>query len=298
MGAKQERYFSGSPRRPDPSRPLPGELSAARTRFFVAVGLCIVLVGIGAVIGHLVTPEAPAELHARVAALEAELATRRAEVEELKRAADYQRVDAFDPAQIGKLKPADRQRHEETGRRYAALLRQVKAQPAAELVEWFIPRWNQLLDRPEADDRVDRRAALLSLLVGGMARNLNPDDYVPWQAEFLRHGQWLGEVQFDMDGDGLPAKRSARNPKDGFANVSICHVAMALNQTALDAQVLVMPEMECDKPEARMSVFLQGATIDDALDEFVRAVRREGFIAIEKQKGKNRLILLGRRKGG
>src|SRR5205814_682238 len=83
------------------------------------------------------------------------------------------------------------------------------AQPAAELIEWFIGRWNALLDKPLPNDRATRRAEALSLLVGGMGKNLHPEDYVPWQAEFLA-GNWLGELHFDLDGDGLPAKRSPR----------------------------------------------------------------------------------------
>ena len=50
------------------------------------------------------------------------------------------------------------------------------------------------------------------------------------------------------------------------------------DQAVTDAQILVMPDMKCDLPKNRMSVFLAGATLDDALDEFVRAVRREGFL--------------------
>jgi hypothetical protein len=293
MAGKQERYFSGAPGDRDPALPLPGELAAARTRLFIGMGVTVALFGLGAIAGYGLSPDSPADLQERIASLESELASKRGEVEELKRSLTYQHSTT--PTPTGALKAADRQRHEELGRRYAMALRRAKAQPAAELIEWFITKWNQALDRPEPDDRVSRRAALLSLLVGGMGRNLNPDDYVPWQAEFLRSGNWLGEVHFDLDGDHLPAKRSSPNPKDGFANVSVCHIAMALNQTASDAQVLVMPEMECDRPENRMSVFLQGATIDDALDEFMRAVKREGFLVVERKKNGNRLILVGKR---
>jgi hypothetical protein len=192
----------------------------------------------------------------------------------------------------GKLKAADRQRHERESRRYAKVLRQVHAQSAAELMQWFVGRWNSILDDPKPTDRTTRRAELLSLLIGGMAANLDPNDYVPWQAEFL-NGSWLGDVHFDLDGDGHPAKRSAPNPHDSFAGVSVCQIAMAENQAARDARVLVMPDMKCDRPEAKMSVFLQGSSIDEALTDLVRALRAEGFVVVERVEAGVRLILVG-----
>ncbi|MEZ4272781.1 MAG: hypothetical protein R3C68_15520 [Myxococcota bacterium] len=132
----------------------------------------------------------------------------------------------------------------------------------------------------------------MSLLIGGMAKNLHPGDYVPWQAEFLS-GDWLGELHFDINGDGLPGKRTDMNPRDGFSNVSVCHIAMALNLSVRDAQVLVMPKMRCDSPRAKVSVFLQGRTLDDALTEFVTAMRQEGFLVVERQEKGIRLILVG-----
>jgi hypothetical protein len=68
---------------------------------------------------------------------------------------------------------------------------------------------------------------------------------------------------------------------------------MAMNQTVRDARVLVMPEMSCDRPEARMSVFLQGATVDDALTDLVKALQREGFLVVEKTERGVRLVLVG-----
>ncbi|MFC1611709.1 hypothetical protein ACFL6C_12175 [Myxococcota bacterium] len=294
MASKHERYYSGPPVQRDPSKPLPGEVPPGRKQLFVGIGAVIILVGAGVIIGLTVAPEPPEAMKKRVTQLEAQLAARQKQIAELKRTLNYQNTDM--PMAAGVLQLKDRERHDMYAKRYSTVLRQVKAQPAAELVEWFVNRWNLLLDRPQPDDRVTRRAAVLSLLVGGMARNLNPGDYVPWQAEFLHNANWLGDLHFDLDGDGLPGKRSSPNPKDGFAGVSICHIAMALNQSVTDAQVLVMPEMECDRPENRMSVFLQGRTLNDALDEFVRAVRREGFLVVEKSKKNIRLILIGKRK--
>ena len=152
-----------------------------------------------------------------------------------------------------------------------------------------------MLNRPQDGDRIGRRAKLLSQLIGGMALNLDPDDYVGWQAEFLQppEGNWLGDLHFDMDGDGLPGKRRRKNPKDAFADVSVCRVAMALNQTATDAHILVMPEMRCDSPKVKISVFLQGKTVNDALTELSRALRREGFVVVEQIKKGIRQFLIG-----
>jgi len=321
MASKEERYFTGrpventAPDEPelvneasvvpdtdlappyvgDPSKPLPGEVPPGRKKLFITIGVAIGLVALGTVLGLAIAPEPPAKLLSKVAELEITLDAERARADELERSLAYQSTDQS--MAVNKLAAKDRQRHEMYAKRYSKVLRQVQAQSAAELVEWFVNRWDLLLDRPEPDDRVTRRAATLSLLVGGMARNLNPDDYVPWQAEFLHNANWLGDLHFDLDGDGLPAPRSSPNPKDGFANVSVCHIAMALNQSVTDAQILVASDMECDRPENRMSVFLQGRTLNDAITEFVHAVRREGFIVKEKNHKKVRMVILGKRRG-
>jgi len=274
----------------DPRQPVPGEWSPSRQRMFMQIGAAVLLLGAGAMVGFALSPETPAEATARITKLAAALAESRARVAELERDERYK--VAAENRTIGKLKPADRERHEREAKKYIKVLRQVKAQSAAELMQWFVARWNGLLDQPEANDRTTRRAELLSLLVGGMASNLDPRDYVPWQAEFL-NGTWLGELHFDLDGDGFPGKRSMPNPHDGFADKSVCQIAMALNQTVRDARVLVMPEMRCERPEAKMSVFLQGATVNDALDAFVTALKSEGFVAIERIDAGVRLILIG-----
>lgn len=260
--------------------------SRARARLR-AGGFCLAFFGLGLLLGLYLAPETPKATEARLGTLETALVKREGHIAELE-----QQLHTSAGVTEGKLRKVDRLRHEREGRRYAASLRRTGAQGAGDLMEWFVHRWNQLLDMPQDDDRTTRRAATLALLIGGMAANINPGDYVPWQAEFLS-GQWLGELHFDSDGDGLPGLRSSANTHDGFANVSVCQVAMALNQAARDAQVLMMPEMRCDRPEARMSVFLQGKTFDDALNEFVSAVRSQGFIAVEKQDKGMRLVLVG-----
>jgi hypothetical protein len=293
MGAKKERYFSGSPGQRDPSQPLPGEISPQRRQLFTNLVAAVILIAIGLVIGIMVSPESPKELQGKIRELERDVESRDLKISELSRAAKIQPVTT--PTLKGKLKPDDRKRHETMGKRYADTLRAVKAQQAGELIEWFVKRWNDLLDNPEPDDRVNRRAALLAQLVSGMAKDLHPDDFVPWQAEFLFNSKWLGDLQFDLDGDGFPRKRSGVNPKDGFAATSVCQIGMALNQSMTDAEVLITADLDCDKPENKMSVFLQGATLDEALNEYIRACKREGFVVVEKNKQGVRLVLVGKK---
>jgi hypothetical protein len=274
----------------DPRKPLPGEVSTQRRILFNLVGGGVIVLGVGVMLGLVLAPDTPIESKQRIAVLESELMLTKQRVLELDRAVQYKASsDVVRPT--GRLRNEDKKRHERESKRYTKILRQVKAQSAAELVQWFITRWNGLLDQPAANDRTTRRAELLSRLVGGMSENLHPDDYVPWQAEFL-NGDWLGELHFDMDGDGYPGKRSGKNPHDGFADVSVCQIAMAMNQAARDARVLVMHDMKCEAPHARMSLFLQGATIDEALDELVRELRRAGFVAVERTDSGMRLVLV------
>lgn len=292
--------------RPDP---LPEAAAAAQAADAAALDLgdgmspemrarlrgCIFLAlafGVGVLVGLWRAPETPATARGQVLQLEGLLAQRDRRIGELSEQLTGRMVVAGGAGGTGQLKAVDRARHQKEGGAYLAALRGSGAQGAAKLVAWFIRRWDQLLDAPLPDDRTGRRAEVLAQLVGGMAANLNPGDYVPWQAEFLNN-TWLGELHFDIDGDGLPGPRRNANAYDGFANVSVCQVAMALNQAMTDGQVLMMPEMRCDRPDSRMSVFLQGETFDDALTEFVRAVREQGFIVVERSEKGGRLVLVG-----
>ncbi len=274
----------------DPGKPLPGEIPPARRLLRQRLVAATLLFAAGGIVGVVLAPEAPSTAKARISELEGELASARRHMTELEWSVKHPASDVAPSG--GKLRPADRARHEREARRYAEILRKQHAQGAAELVTWFVSRWDAMLDAPTLNDRTGRRAELLALLVGGMAENLDPGDYVPWQAEFLA-GNWLGDLHFDLDGDGFPGARSMPNPHDGFAATSVCQIAMALNQTARDARVLVMPEMSCDRPEAKMSVFLQGTTIDDAITDLVKALQRDGFLVVEKIENGVRLVLVG-----
>lgn len=288
--SKQERYFSGMPLQQDPRKPLPGEVPPDMRANFLRAALAIGLFSLGLILGLAMGADTPEETREQITDLQTDLERARERIRELDRTLAYARTSNAPPG--GALSAKDRRRHEREGQRYAAALRRAKAQPAAELIEWFVRRWNDLLDQPLPDDRTGRRAQVLTQLIGGMARNIDPEDYVPWQAELLS-GDWLGELHIDLDGDGLPAKRHRTNPKDGFVDTSVCEIAMALNQAVTDAQLLVQPTMRCDSPKAKTSVFLQGATIDDALTELTRALKKEGFFIRDRVFEGTRMILIG-----
>lgn len=262
---------------------------------WLTVLAAIAWVGVGVFMGVAFwganAPEAEVA-QARISELEQALAASQAKVVSLERSLAYRAN--HNSKQGGALLPRDRKRHLVQGKRYAKLLKRAQAQPAADLMLWFVDRWNALLDDRQSGDRLSRRAKALSQLMSGMAQNIDPEDFVPWQAEFLE-SRWLGDVHFDLDGDGLPTSRFGPNPKDGFASRSICEIAMALNQSVTDAQVLLMPNLKCDAQNARLSLFLSGETLDDALSEFVRGARRVGFSVVEKRKKGTRLILVGKR---
>lgn len=288
--SKQERYFSGMPLQQDPSQPLPGEVPPGLRATFIKVGVGIGLLGLGLVLGLMLGPEAPEEAQERIAELEEQLSQARARINELNRALKYKSIDASGTKE-GVLDPQVKAQHIKLGRQYAAAIRGQKAQSAAELIEWFVGRWNQYLDRPEPDDIYVRRAQLLAQLVGAMRLNVDPGDYAPWQAEFLG-GNWLAELHYDLDGDGFPTKRKERNPKHNFIDRSVCEIAMVINQWVTNAQILMQPSMECDSPRAKMSVVLQGRTLNDAINEFVDTLKKNGFRIVDKNFKGTRMVLV------
>lgn len=293
MGWKEERYFSGMPMNTDPSKPLPGELSKKRKRAFYVGGASVVLVCVGALLGLALAPDSPKDLLQKMEALETELEAKQQALTELGRKMQYDKVVLRDGP--GALSWADRQQHMDQGRAYARLLKGKGggAQAAAELIEWFVGEWNDLLDFPQPKDRIGRRARLLSFLVSSMAKNLNPGDFAVWQGEFFRDHHWLGELHRDLDSDGFPGFRKDPNPKDAFAGASICTIAMALNQTAKDALILLTPSMRCDAQTARVSMFLHGSTVNDAFDTFVSSAKEAGFFVKDAIRNQTRLIWLG-----
>jgi hypothetical protein len=277
----------------DISSPLPGEIPTGSRVKFMAVAAAILLLGLGFVLGVAFSPRSQSDTEQALKNATETLEKTRRRISELERSLTYSSTAHSD--QKGILNSEDRARMQQQGALYAQALRKEQAQSAAELVEWFTERWIAFLDFPETNDRVTRRAETLMRLIGGMSAHLNPKDYVPWQAEFLG-GHWLGELHFDLDQDGYPATRKSKNPRDGFTNVSVCQVAMALNQLATDGRIMVMPNMHCERPDSRVSVFLQGGTVDDAFDEFVRACKRAGFVVVDKPGAQMRLILVSNKR--
>ncbi|MBC7792960.1 MAG: hypothetical protein H7Z43_04585, partial [Clostridia bacterium] len=72
----------------------------------------------------------------------------------------------------------------------------------------------------------------------------------------------------------------------------------ALNQAVTDTQILMTPDMRCDRPQSRMSMFLQGSTFADAIDEFVENVKQQGYLVVQRKENGLRLILVGTSSGG
>ena len=140
----------------DPRQPLPGEAPPASRHLFFQVGAAIVFIALGAMVSFAFAPETPSQASKHIAKLEGELAVAHSRIAELERSMRY-KVGAESKVQ-GKLKPADRERHEREAKKYAKVLRMVKAQSASELMQWFVQRWDGLLDQPEENDRTTRRA--------------------------------------------------------------------------------------------------------------------------------------------
>src|SRR5262245_47415779 len=121
----------------DPSKPLPGEVKPAQKLLFRQLVGGTLLFAAGVVLGFVATPETSDEANARIGQLEGELKQAKQRALELERAVKYKSAEnANRPG--GKLRPEDRKRHERESRRYAKILRSVKAQSAAELIQWFV----------------------------------------------------------------------------------------------------------------------------------------------------------------
>jgi len=87
-------------------------------------------------------------------------------------------------------------------------------------MQWFITV-GKPARHPSPTTALVRRAAALSLLIGGMADNLNPKIMCHGRPSSLSE-HWLPELHYDSDGDGLPQAQS-RHPKDGFATFRLSH---------------------------------------------------------------------------
>ena len=293
MGQYKNHIPRGAPQRPgnqDPRRPLPDEIPPGRVRNFVLVGLGIGIFVLGALFGIFLSPEPDSALTKQLSETNAALQLARSRLIELERAITYKTSNSSNGQAL--LNPEQKKLIEIGGKNYAKALRQARHQSASDLVYWFVDRWVSLLNQSTANDRSTKRAELLAQFVGAMAKNLNPGDYVGWQVELFQQ-PWLAEVSSDFDGDGYPTKVGNKNPRDGFTQASICKIAMALNQTATNAFVILMPTLQCDSPKSQISLFLGGKTIRSALDEFVQTLKAKGFAVVDKTISGKRQILIG-----
>jgi hypothetical protein len=288
--AKDDKYFSKD--LPKYEKPMIPEMPASQKNLFrqTFIGLAIFILGV--FVGISVSEQEPKKVKKELALLKTEVREQEETIDKLKRSAQYKKTAKVAQGQkIVPIPKATKALFVKTGEMQIKGLRRAKAQRGAELLAWFLDEWQSILEKPGNGDRTERRPAALSLFIGGMAENLNPEDYIRWQADFL-NGNWLPEVHFDLDKDGYPAKRSYKNPLDSYSDKSVCHIAMALNQTIKNAQILVMPNMRCNRPEAKMSIFLQGKTLNDALNVFAQTAQELGFILVEKKSRGSRLFLL------
>lgn len=275
-----------------PNQPQLNEVPPKKRDRFLAVGGGIAGLTLGLVLGILLSPNPNTDLQQKLSLTEQRLQKTKARLIELERAVSYQRAQPESARHL--LSDGNRKLIETHGRKYARALKNAKHHSAGDLVTWFVERWASLLDKSTPDDRTTQRAQLLSQLVSAMARNLNPGDYTDWQLEFLRQ-PWLGEVSIDFDGDGFPTTQAGQNPRDGFTQVSVCQIAMSLNQLATDAHILLMPNLRCDDPSSRLSLFLAGNSLKDAFSEFTETLKQRGFNVTDRSKNGVRQILIGPR---
>ena len=267
------------------------EMTPGQRKLMGTIIIALVCFSIGLGTGLFIAEEPAEDQLQREQELVQQLKVQQQKIAELERSLTYNQTQQAG-SNKGKLEDKIKDLHINQGKRYSDAMRKARHHKAANLIDWFVVRWNSVLDDPMTGDRLDRRADLLSQLVGAMGENLDPGDFANWQSEFLSQS-WLAEIAYDLDGDGYPATRKAKNPRDGFTQTSVCKIAMALNQTVTNAQVLLMPGIKCERPEARMSIFLSSDTIDGALTEFVKALQGQGYLVVDKTRQGVRRILLG-----
>lgn len=246
---------------------------------------------LGLLLGVLLIPGPSASLQTQLQQAQTRLQEQKVTIEKLERSLSYQPPAA--EATTRGLSPKHRAMVETQGAEYARVLKRANHKPASDLVHWFVSRWVSMLSQSTPHERTTTRAILLQQFVSAMAKNLNPGDYIEWQMEFLAQ-PWLGEVSVDFDGDGYPTTLKGKNPRDGFTQVSVCQIAMALNQAVTNAQVLLTPNIQCDAPASRISLFLSGTTLKDALTEFTTTLKGQGFLVTDVASKGRRSILIGR----
>ena len=112
---------------------------------------------------------------------------------------------------------------------------------------------NQVVDDNPSTDGNGSAGVMVKVLSG----NMNQDTFD------LIGSDYLGKTDYPF----LGADKYPTVPlRFVAATTGAAVLGVTLNQTIKNAQVLVMPNMKCDRPESKMSVFLQGKTLNDALN--------------------------------
>ena len=165
------------------------EMTPSQRKLMGTVIVGLICFGPGLTAGFLLANEPEEDQLKREQALSQQLKKQQQKIAELERSLTYNQTQQAG-ANNGKLDVKVKELHINQGKRYSDALRKARHQKAANLIDWFIVRWNSVLDDPMTGDRLDRRADLLSQLVGAMGENLDPADFANWQSEFSRKTGW------------------------------------------------------------------------------------------------------------
>lgn len=254
-----------------------------------AILILFVGVALGAGIGLMVATE-PADTE-ELEAAQKELVTLRLELDSLKRQAAYSSV-ATPGGPTATLNQKDILAFNKQLESYIGGLRRRGFLSVSDAFRWFQKRWVEVLGAYAGVEGRRARAEVMAKLLVSVRSSIDPNDFITWQVEWLSFG-WLPELQRDIDGDGLPARRRDKAEAVELVPATVCRVAMELNLLVRDASVLVAHGLPCSEGAPRVSGLLTGKTYDKILDSFVRLMKESGYGVVDNRKGKTRTILVG-----
>ena len=130
------------------------DLPPERKRLFVRVTVAVGIFACGAIVGIALSPETPASSLQHIDDLTKALGKAHARILELERAEVQRNTTVAAPNSSHALSPRVIAQHRAAGKKYVRALRAAKAQSAADLVRWFLSRWEDLLKHPQSDDRL------------------------------------------------------------------------------------------------------------------------------------------------
>ena len=220
-----------------------------------------------------------------------ELAALRLELDSLKRQAAYSSV-AKEGMKAPRLSREQLRSFEEQMDVYIRSLRKRRYLSVSDAFGWFRTRWVEVLKAYSGVEARQARADVLTQLLVSVRSSIDPSDFITWQVEWLGHN-WLLEVQQDIDGDGLPARRRDTAQSIELVPTTACRAAMELNLLVRDAIVLVDHSLPCSESAPRVSGLLTGKTYDALLTSFVRLMKESGYVVVDKALGKRRSIMVG-----